>query len=282
MEIIKNKNIYPEEKTPLLEHYSAYTNVFIGLIPFFTTSNNEVLKSSSSKEIITLKQAQETDDIFKKLEHTNGTIYSTRNDYPEEEEIMETGTSILWSHIIKETSIETFKELNKALMTSIGAYRKQLVHESAMNILNTYTESSSIWHPTAGSFGVLVKQGIYKTLKEYSIDEIIVIDEHYEDKRTLEFSNLTQSEFITQIKFKDYYIYTNDGSILFSIDWDYFFFFIAIDNSKIEKDKIESNFEGFWANKTHTHLWTWEKGEIEKLMNKKEARKSWWAKLLNK
>jgi len=281
MEIVNKNRLYPDETTPLKEHYSDFTDVFIGLLPFFQT-NRKISETQSSKEILTLKQAQEKDDLFKKIETLNATIYSTREDYPEENEIIDTGKLIYWSQIIKNTEIKDFKDLNKALMTSIGAYHKKLRREDTLKILNDYTEKSNIWHPTEGTFGVFVKQQIYSTLKDQNINEIVVIDEHYEDRRVLNLSNLNQSDFITKVNFKDYYIYSKDKSILFSIGWDFFFFFISINNSIIDKQKIESNFEGFWANELDNHLWTWKEGEIEKLLNSKEQKKSWWNKMMNK
>lgn len=281
MEIVNDKKLYPDETTPLKDHYSDFTDVFIGLVPFFQTSN-KTSKAQSSKEIITLKQAQEKDTLFKKIEALNGVIYTTREDYPEDQEIIESGKPILWSQIIQNTSIQNYKELNKALMTSIGAYHKKLRREDTLNILNKYTGKSNIWHPAEGAFGVFVKKQIYNTLKDQNINEILVQDEHYEDKRAFDLSNLIQSDFISQIKFKDYYIYSKDNSIMFSIGWDFFFFFIAIDNSKVSKEKVESNFEGFWANESDSHLWTWEEGEISKLLNNKEKKENWWTKLMNK
>lgn len=281
MEIVNNKKLYPDETTPLKEHYSDFTDVFIGLVPFFQTSK-KISKAQSSKEIITLEQAQEKDNIFKKIEALNGVIYTTSGDYPEDQEIIESGKPILWSQIIRNTTIQNYKELNKALMTSIGAYHKKLRREDTLNILNEYTRKSNIWHPTEGAFGVIVKKQIYDILKDQNINEILVQDEHYEDKRVLDLSNLNQSDFISQINFKDYFIYSKDESIMFTIGWDFFFFFIAIDNAKISKEKIVSNFEGFWANESDSHLWTWEEGEIDKLLNNKDQKVSWWTKLTNK
>jgi len=281
MEIVNKNKLYPDETTPLKEHFSGFTDVFIGLVPFFQSSS-KISKAQSSKEILTLEQAQEKDELFKNIETLNGVIYSTSEEYPEDQEIIETGKPIFWNQIIKNTEIKDFRDLNKALMTSIGAYHKKQRREDTLKILNDYTEKSNIWHPTEGTFGVFVKQQIYNTLNDQKINEIVVIDEHYEDQRVLNLTNLNQSEFISKINFKDYYLYSKDKSILFSIGWDFFFFFISIDNSKIDEKKIESNFEGFWANELDSHLWTWKEGEIENLMNTKELKKSWWNKIMNK
>ena len=279
----QKKNLYPEEETPLKEHYSNFDSIYIGLLPFIELEK-ESKKASSSKKIISLKEAQEKDDILKKLQdYSNMTIYSSSDDYPTDEEIKESGKRILWKEIIENTKIEDEKELNKALMTSIGAYNKKLQRPDLLKHLNNYSELNNIWHPTEGSFGQLTKSSIYKTLKEAGIKAIEIEDEFYEEKKTLELSDLTETEFCNKIGFKDYYIYTKDKSILFSIGWDFFFYFIAIKEDTFPKELIEQHFEGFWASEKDSHLWTWEDGEIDRLLNEEkieEKKKNWWQQWL--
>lgn len=281
----EKKNLYPEEETPLREHYSNYDNVYVGLLPFIKLEK-ENNKASSSKKVISLKEAQEKDDILKELkDYSNMTIYSSNDDYPSDEEIIEKGQPILWKEIINNTKIEDERALNKALMTSIGAYHKKLRRQDFLNYLNDYSEKNDIWHPTEGSFGYFTKISIYRTLREAGINSVEIVDEFYEEKKSLKLSDLTESEFCNKVGFKDYYIYTKDKSILFSIGWDFFFYFIAIKEDTFSKQLIENHFEGFWASKKDSHLWTWEEGEIDRLMNEKknkEKKENWWQQWLKR
>jgi Protein of unknown function (DUF2711) len=262
-----NKDIYPDEETPLLEHYSDFDNVYIGLLPFFKL-DKEHSNTNSSRKVISLEEAREKDEIFKKIEnYSNMTIYSSNECYPKNEEIIQNGNVITWQEIIENTEIEGYKELNKALMTSIGAYYEKLERQDVLEKLNQYTEKENIWHPTEGKFDYFTKSSIFDTLKYAGVTEIEVQDELYEKKKNIDLSTLNNNDFCEKINFNDYYIYSKDKSILFSIGWDYFFFFIAINETKFSKQIIESHFEGFWASKTDNHLWTWEKGEIDRLLN---------------
>lgn len=267
MNIFQNNNLYPDEETPLLEHYSDFDNVYIGFLPFFKL-DKEHCDTNSSKKVISLEEAREKDEIFKKIEnYSNMTIYSSNECYPKDEEIIQGGKAISWQEIIRNTEFENYKELNKALMTSIGGFKKKLQRDDFLKILNQHTEKNSIWHPTEGTFDIFTKSSIYDILKSASINEVQVEDEFYENKKTIDLSTLTKEDFFEKIDFKDYYIYPKDKSILFSISWDYFFFFIAINEKTFSKRAIENHFEGFWASESDNHLWTWEKGEIGRLLN---------------
>jgi len=271
---------YPKEHTPLKVHFSSVTDVFIGLIPFFRT-DKKTNTTKCSKEIITYEQLQDQIDLFKNIKTPNATIYSTNSEYPNDDEVIKSGKKISWNQIITNTSIDSYKELNKALMTSIGAYTKKLRRHDLLKILTDYTQENNIWHPTEGTFGPLIMQDIYKVLKHNKIDEIIIQDEHGEEFKNINLKTNNQNEFINKIFYKDYFIYSDDDSIQFTIGWDYYFFFIAIDSRIINKNSIENHFEGFWASDTDTHLWTWKKGEIDKLLGKSSKKLKWRNRFLN-
>jgi len=147
MDIFNDKKLYPNEDDSLVEHYSQYFDkIFIGLIPFFYVPN-----------------------------------YSVKEDYPDDDKILENGIPISWTQIIEHTNIENFKDLNKALMTSIGAFKKVFERQDLLTILNNYTETQNIWDPTEGTFDVFTKKEIYNICKTYNLNSIIVQDEFYEE-----------------------------------------------------------------------------------------------------
>lgn len=279
MSEIENKKLYPDEETPVLKHYSEFDCVYVGLLPFFKL-DKEHCDTNSSKKVISLEEARKKDEIFNKIEnYSNMTIYSSNECYPTDEEISQNGKKVLWNEIIQSTKLNDCKELNKALMTSIGAFKKKLERKDLLNILNQHSDKNNIWHPTEGAFDFFTKASIYEILTLKGISEIIVEDEFYENKKTIDLTDLNKSDFCEKIDFKDYYIYDKNKSILFAISWDYFFYFIAINEKVFSKKSIESNLEGFWADEKCSHLWTWEEGEIDRLLNENtetKKKKNWW------
>jgi hypothetical protein len=283
MSEIENKNLYPDEETPVLKHYSEFESVYVGLLPFFKLVK-EHCDTNSSKKVISLEEARKKDEIFEKIENSsNMTIYLSNDCYPSDEEIIQHGKKVTWKEIIQNTKLDDNKELNKALMTSIGAFKKKLQREDLLEILNQYSDKNNIWHPSEGAFDLFTKSSIFEILKSNGISKIIVEDEFYENKKTIDLNDLTQNDFREKIDFKDYYIYDKNKSILFSISWDYFFFFIAINEKVFSKKSIEKYIEGFWADEKCSHLWTWEEGEIDRLLNGKteiKKKKNWWQQWL--
>jgi len=233
MDIFNDNKLYPNEDDSLIEHYSGYfDNVFIGLIPFFKVLN-----------------------------------HSVKEDYPDDRKISESGIEIPWIQIIENTEIRNFKDLNKALMTSIGAFKEVLQRKDLLKKLNNYTEAQNIWDPTEGTFDVFTKKRIYSICQSCNLNSLVVQDEFYENMKTLNLNDITCNEFIEKIDFNDYHIYSIDKEVLFTIDWDFYFFLVTFKEDVINKTIIEKSFEGFWATKDDSHSWTWEKGEIESILN---------------
>lgn len=274
MSEIENKYLYPEEETPVLKHYSEFDNVYVGLLPFFKL-DKEHCDSKSSKKVISLEEARKKDEIFEKIEnYSNMTIYSSNDCYPTEEEISKIGKKLLWNEIIQGSKLNDYRELNKALMTSIGAFKKILERQDLLKILNQYSDKNNIWHPTEGTFDFFTISSIFELLTLNGIEEVVVEDEFYENKKTIDLTRSNKGDFCEKIDCKDYYIYDRNKSILLAISWDNFFYFVAINEKVFSRKIIETHFEGFWADEKCSHLWTWKEGEIDRLLNSENEKKT--------
>lgn len=176
------------------------------------------------------------------------------SEYPDDEDILKQGSSIAWKDILKKNGLKDYKELNKALKTGIGAYKKEIARQDLYENLYNYFEKENIWWPNEGSYDVFSKKRIYHTLITLEKKRIMVVDEFGEKKKELNLGATTETDFVNFIKPKDYYIYSYDEKILFSLDWDSFFYLIATD----EKNKeviLNIGFEGFNCTNDMKHLW---------------------------
>lgn len=260
MNKIENKFKYPHYDTPVLAHYSEYDSVFVGLLPFVKL-DKEDCDNKSSKKVISMEEARAKDPLFKKIENrSNVTIYSSNECYPTDQEIAHMGKRVSWDEVIQDTALSTKSELNTALQTTIGALKKQYERGDLAMLLNEYTEKRNIWHPIEGTFNFFTKCSIFDLLKKSGIEEVVIDAEFNLNRKLVSLINSTQEDFCERIDYNDYYIYDRDESILFAIDWDSFFFFIAIDNKVVPKSSIESYFDGFWANEKFNHYWGREYG----------------------
>lgn len=286
-DIFTDKTIYPHSGKILTHFNNYFDNVLIVLLPFFKTTNfpNENEDYKKSKKI-TYEEALQGIPELKNIPKPNAEFYFTNKDYPEDEEIYKNAIRITWSEIISKTDIIDFSELNKALRTSIGALREVFKKKQLAEKIFEFCNQNQIWYPSEGTFDVLSKSDIYKTFKSLNKNEIIVTDEFYEKTKTLNINNLSEYEFIEQIFCNDYYIYSSDKELLFTIEWDSFFFLIATKNSTtMEKIINENLFEGFLCNENTTHDWDYKEGELEKYLDlekkleetaKNKQEKKWW------
>jgi len=281
MSIFTENKIYPDEETPLKEHFSEfYDSVYVAFLPFFRIENETKSKSFKASEQITVEQAKAEIKELKPLKLENVEIFTSNKDYPKEKEIYENGVLIKWKEIVSNTELSDNIELNRALKTSIGAYKKKLERQDLLKALNDYTDLRKIWHPSEGGFDLFTKKEIYQTFKNFNKDKIIIVDEFFENKVELDLLKLSEYEFIDKIDYKDYYIYSSDREILFTIEWDSYFCLVAVDKNKIEY--IENQFEGFIADEKTTHLWDWKKGEINNILNSNitAEKKPWWKRIM--
>jgi len=285
-DIFTDKNIYPHEGKIKKHFKNFYDNVFISFLPFFQVDRQSTSETNFKKsKQITYEQALNEMEFLKDIPKPDAEIYSYSNkDYPTEEEIFKKGKIITWETILKGAGFTDFSELNKALRTSIGALRPVFQRLELRDKLNNYTDKQGIWHPTEGSFDTISKAAIYKTLKILGKSKLVLSDEFYEETSILELDNLTEFEFTEKVSFKNYYLYSIDKEILFTIEWDSFFFLIATDSKKMTQIIEENLFEGFLCDEKTHHKWDYIEGEIEELLDLEEKQKTrnvttnkqWW------
>lgn len=269
MDIFKEHKLYPNEEESILSNFAGfYDCVFIAYLPFFRIKDHNFEKASVQKSHqISLEEFKANDEVFGKLPDFNADIYSYENDeYPEDSEIFEKAEMVSWEEIKNGADFTDYAEIYKALKTSIGSYRKVFERTDLRDKLNIFTEKEQIFHPSEGGFDALSKIEIYKMLTSLGKNEIVVIDEFYDNEKKLNLDFISLKEFTKKIEYKDYYIYAEDKSILFTIEWDSFFYLICSDKKTIDEILKISKIEGFFCKSGTKHSWEWDEEEFLKLL----------------
>lgn len=284
MSIFEEQKLYPSEGEIILGSFEKhYDCVFVAYLPFFRLKNGEFKYPSVQKSHqISLEKLQAEDKLFANLPNFKANVFSYENDeYPEDEVIFEAAETVSWDEVKNGADFNDHGEINKALRTSIGSYRKVFERDDLCQKLLAYTEKENIFHPTEGSYGILSKVAIYKILKSLSKDEISIIDEFYLNEKKLDLSSLTLKAFVEVIEGKDYYIYPKDKSILFTIDWDSFFFLICSNKSTIDVITSKLMVDGFVCTSETKHTWEWDESEFLRILESESDndKRSRWTKL---
>lgn len=252
----ENFPLYPPEDEPVLNYFRDYfDSVFIALIPFSKFCDKKIedfrkLKTLN-QEIKYIKDRISDRYRFEKYPYFEESLTDVEEYFYCEK--------LYWKDILEITQIENYRSLHRALLTSIGALKKEWEEKELKERLVRYASSYKFWLPGEGSYDVFSKAEMFKLFNEYKLSKINVVEEFNQTNKNIDLHNLSELQFIKTIEHKDYYIFSEHKEILFTIDWDYFFFFICIDSQKISKDSIENKFDGFWANSEDSHLWYWKK-----------------------
>jgi hypothetical protein len=274
-DIFADKNIYPHEGK-IKDHYKDfYETAFVAFLPFFKVDRQHTDNTNFKKsKQITHEEAKQELDILKDIPPFNADIFSYSNkDFPTDQEIFDFGLPVSWDTVVKGSGLKNNSELNKALRTSIGALRQVFRRPELTDKLNKFTHDQDIWHPTEGSFDTLSKIAIYKTFKLLGKNKIVVTDGFYETTSIIELDTITEFELTEKVSYKDYYLYSTDKELLFTIEWDSFFFLIATDNEKMKQIIEAKLFEGFLCKENTEHTWDYEDGEIQKYLDIEEKQK---------
>lgn len=264
MNVIQERRFYPNEDTPIKEHYAGtFDSVFLAFLPFFQINNTNLDESTFQRvHKITYPQFKSANPDLHFPENVSADIYTNDNpNFPTHDEILRNGTSVRWSEVKEGCNFDSLAELNKALGTTIGSYRAVFSRQDLADRLLQYAEQEQIFLPEEGTFSVLSKLSILNSFRRLGKGLIVVEDEYLEKKITIDIRELTDEQFCAKIEYKDYYIYDIDEEILFAIDWDDFFFLIAGPTSVLELVLTNFSFEGFFCDE-NTKVY-WELGDDE-------------------
>lgn len=286
-DIFIDKHLHTGFDKPIKKHFSKYFDtVFISFSPFFKLNGDKVKDRKFQKSsAITFDELKNEVDIFKDIPQINANIFTYQNDkYPDDNEILSGGVEVKWEEIKKGCNFDEIRDVNKALKTSIGAYRPVFASAEFSKRLVEFTNSNQIFIPIEGHFDVFSKVKIYESLKLLGKFSMIVEDEFYENKKEFSIEGMSVKEFIKIIGFKDYYIYDKDKTILFSVGWDDFFFLICSTNEIVDKIVKEIGFEGIYCDEDTDAGWEMTKEEIEEGWKKEGKvniettvnKKPWW------
>jgi hypothetical protein len=266
--IFADNHIYPNEGKINLHFQEFYDSVFVAFMPFIEMEGKKMIHSNPSQSIqLTPEEARKDLQFLEDAPLLNARIYSQNMDYPKEEEIYEHGKPISWETIKKGAGFSDFSQINKALETSIGALKSAFSKPELCDQLTTYTTKQNYWHPTEGEFNTLSKVAIYKAFKLLDKHKICVIDKFYERRSILDLDTLTIHDFVREIGRYDYYLYSVDKELLFTIDWDSFFFLIASSQEKMNQIIEAKLVEGFLCDENTEHEWDMDQKENSTMAN---------------
>jgi hypothetical protein len=215
--------IYPPYDAPLVEAYgNRFESVFVILHPFVRVPDQLAWK--------------------------------TTKQYPTDEQILSLGEKSPWAHVAAKTGLHDCAKLNQALLTSIGAIKKEFCDYPARDILKNFLESESVWMPNEGQFETLLQLDFLDAFEAADQQELIFVPE-FPDVHLIRQLNLPKLR-TREDSFPSCGTLTDrDASFLFTVDWDSFFTLFYGPREFISEVVRKQNLDGFFATPTTEHNW---------------------------
>ena len=178
-------------------------------------------------------------------------------DYPEPTEITKFGEIVKWKSIKKDCAFKTYNEI----IYGIRKYSRDIPNkEYFYKLLDDYCRKNYIWEPYDGTFWELIQGEIKRIFESNLYKTVIVQDEIGRETKEIETCSLEESLAKNHIS----NIYSKDKKILFTIDWDSYYFLFCSSKEIIEKSLKDSCLEGFFSTDKIGHLWEFD-SEITEL-----------------
>ena len=236
---------YPPTDRPLLEG-GPFEAGYIAVHPFFEISGVDPALSDYGTVIVHRTQYAEDsiDEILEQIDvsgkgriaaDTVAVLAKAR------------GRLLLWKEIGAATGLRTFSSLNRALLTTIGALRKQYEDRETASRIQDYCRMRQIFMPTEGQIQPTMERQIASLFRKAGVQELEVAGEFDKTGVAIDVSVLQgdQPWNITGLKHRPTRLYALDRSLLVAVDWDSFFTFVAGKRARLRRSEIESDFEGF-------------------------------------
>ena len=131
--------------------------------------------------------------------------------YPSAEEAFNVGKSVSWWEIMSYSSLDSYKELAIALITSIGAFEKEYERKDLANKLNSNL-NSDLFYPTEDSTSVFLLDNLLKVIGSNGTNKLYFSDPIFDsngllnidDTNPLDICNLSGKELIVADGNMDY------------------------------------------------------------------------------
>ena len=119
-----------------------------------------------------------------------------------------------------------------------------------------------------GEYDIFSKKSIFNIFRLFDKKEIVVANELFYESKNIHIEEMCEIEFINSIDNRNVYLYSLDKEILFSIDWERFFFLIATNEAFMNRIISTALFEGFLCDNQTKDTWEFSNEEISELLDK--------------
>lgn len=250
---------YPSYDGPILQWYAGvYDMAYIAFHPFVRIPGLDPAHCepwTMHMDRTDIPPEQNPVDFMKQLRDGQGSNFSP---HVVDELSKRRGITLRWSEIGKAAGFDDPCKLNKALLSTIGALKREYEDSEGAERLLQHCSEQKIFMPSEGRFQASMQSSIAEMFHRAGCDRVEVADEFDEVSSTFDLEKLRNEEsWNSIIGFPTWVrrIFTADRTLLAVVDWDSFFTLICGKSERLQHVALAEIFEGFWCGSETTHLW---------------------------
>jgi hypothetical protein len=249
---------YPGYDGPLLQWYAgAYDMAYIAFHPFVRIPGLDPADCepwTMHVDCTAVPPEQNPFDVMKQLRDDQSSSFSPQ---VVDELSKRRGITLRWSEVGKAAGFDGPCDLNRALLSSIGALKREYEDSAGTERLLQYCSEQKIFMPTEGRFQSSMESSIAEVFHRAGYDQVEITDEFDEASSTIDLKKLRSEEPWSSII--DFpvagRVFTADRTLLAVVDWDSFFTLICGKAERLQHVALAEIFEGFWCGPETTHQW---------------------------
>lgn len=250
---------YPSYDEPILGWYAdAYDLAYVALHPFVRIPGLDPALCSPWTTHIDRSDLLANQDLLDAIRSRESAGHLNFSPHVVDEITKRRGVALSWNEVGKATGLTNFADLNRALLTSIGALKSEYQDQTGADLISHYCSSEKIFPPSEGEFQASMQQNLGKVFRASGVDRIQVAGQFDEVANAIEIDLLDSQEpwcSIDRIPNRAGRIFAADRSLLVVVDWDSFFTLICGKAERLQSVRLAEFFEGFWCSPTTKHNW---------------------------
>lgn len=174
--------------------------------------------------------------------------------YPADDEIAALGMKCGWLEILPQVGMRSCAELNRALLSSIGALPQELSDGAGAKRVEKFLRSNAVWMPVEGRFEPLLQPDFLRIFEIDRKEDLVFVPEFPESQPAVRLS-------VNELRDGSAPFPTcgtlaaADGSFLLTVDWDSFFTLFYGRREFLKETARALKLEGFFATANTDHAW---------------------------
>jgi hypothetical protein len=250
---------------PLLDWFDGkYKRCFVALHPFFRIPKVDPERCMHGALVLDATKMPDGTDFLewsnvKYEEHSKGKVLDAEAVHDASRLF---GEPISWREICQGTTFADYNSLMIALLSSNRGYKARFHNEELARVVDEYCRREKLFKPTDNELQPLMHPAFCALLEAYGATQVVMRDEFGSVEQTISLQYAKECGLEPAAGSPEPYcphsVSTEDEALYIGVEFDRFFALIFERDDRVQREAVESLFEGFWCTEETTLSWEWQ------------------------